>query len=252
MSHPARVLVLDVGGTHIKMLGSGAGESGEFESGPKMTPRAMVSNVKSLARDWAYDVVSIGYPGVVVHGRIACDPQNLGEGWAGFDFERAFGRPVKIINDAAMQAIGSYEGGRMLFMGFGTGLGTAMIVDGRLEPMELAHLPYRKGRTYEDYVGHCGLERMGAKKWRRHALRIMRMLYAALEPDYVVVGGGNVKLFPRLPRWARRGGNDRAFVGGFRMWEHEHAPKRATLPRGRRPAAHAVRSRRGARVSSSR
>jgi polyphosphate glucokinase len=234
------VLVLDVGGTHVKLFESGAPHRSEFVSGPKMTPRAMVAEVKRIARGWAYDVVSIGYPGVVVHGRIACDPQNLGRGWAGFDFERAFERPVKLINDAAMQALGSYEAGCMLFLGFGTGLGAAMIVDGALEPMELAHLPYRKDRTYEDYVGHAGLVRMGAKKWRRHALRIAHMLRDALDPDYVVIGGGNAKLIPRLPRWARRGSNEHAFDGGIRLWRSDpglHLKAKAH-PRGGPNARH--------------
>jgi len=228
MSGRRRILVLDVGGTHVKLFASGARDHGEFASGPKMTPRAMVANVRAMTTGWRYDVVSIGYPGLVVDGRIACDPQNLGNGWAGFDFECAFERPVKIVNDAAMQALGGYDGGRMLFVGFGTGLGTAMIVDGVLEPMELAHLPYRKGRTYEDYVGHKGLARMGTQKWQHHALRIMHMLHDALEPDYIVVGGGNAKLIERLPRWARRGGNDHAIIGGIRLWDHPRASKRKT------------------------
>lgn len=184
-----------------------------------MTAKEMVRQVRSATSGWRYDVVSIGYPGVVLHGLPVSEPRNLGSGWVGFNFQHAFGCPVKITNDAALQAMGSYKGGRMLFLGLGTGLGTALILDGRLEAMELAHLPYRKGRTYEEYVGEGGLERLGQKKWRRHVLAVIGLLRAAFEVDDVVVGGGNVKLLPRLPRGVRRGRNANAFAGGVRLWQ---------------------------------
>jgi len=179
----------------------------------------MVSEVKKLARDWNYDVVTIGYPGPVLHGRPMAEPYNLGRGWVGFDFASAFGRPVKLINDAAMQVLGSYNGGKMLFLGLGTGLGSAMIVNGIVEPMELGHLPYKKG-TYESYVGRRGLERDGKKKWRRHVDDVVAQLIAALEPDDTVIGGGNVRKLDALPPGSRAGDNDNAFCGGFRLWEH--------------------------------
>ena len=184
-----------------------------------MTARRMVGQVKRLVRDWKYDAVSIGYPGPVVHGRPLRDPYNLGKGWVGFNFRKAFGRPVQVINDAAMQALGSYHGGRMLFLGLGTGLGSAMIVDGIVEPMELGHLPYKKGKTYEDYIGLRGLQRLGKKKWRSHVADIVERLQAATEPDYVVLGGGNVKKLKKLPPGTRLGDNRNAFLGGFRLWE---------------------------------
>jgi predicted NBD/HSP70 family sugar kinase len=189
-----------------------------------MTARAMVEAVKRLAPDWRYDVASIGYPGVVVHGRPIAEPHNLGAGWVGFDYDRAFGRPVRIVNDAAMQALGSYRRGRMLFLGLGTGLGSAMIIDGVLEPMELAHLPYKKGRTFEDYVGVRGLERLGTKRWRRHVADVAERLRAALEADEVVIGGGNAGRLKRLPDGVRRGSNRNAFIGGFRLWDARWAP----------------------------
>jgi polyphosphate glucokinase len=214
------VLVIDVGGTHVKALVSGAQEPRKTESGPSMTAARMVKAVRRLAEGWKYDAVSIGYPGPVVHGRIATEPKNLGPGWVGFDFRAAFERPVKIVNDAAMQALGSYRGRRMLFLGLGTGLGSAMIVDGDIEPMELAHLPYRKGRTYEEYVGLAAMKRLGKRKWRKHVCRIIELLQTALEPDYVVLGGGNArKLGDKLPRGVRLGDNTNAFAGGFRLWE---------------------------------
>lgn len=219
-----RVLVLDVGGTHVKLLATGRRRPVKFASGPKLTPSEMVAQVKRLTRGWHYDVVSIGYPGPVLHGRPLHDPPNLGPGWIGFDFRAAFRRPVRLVNDAAMQALGSYEGGRMLFLGLGTGLGSAMIVDGELEPFELAHLPYRKGRTYEEYVGERGLERLGKRRWRRAVFDVVERLRAALEPEYVVLGGGNVRKLRRLPAGARRGDNALAFAGGFRLWETDRAP----------------------------
>ncbi len=215
-----KILVIDVGGTHIKVLGNQRRGPLAIPSGPTMTARRMVREVRNLVGDWKYSAVSIGYPGPVVHGRTICEPHNLGRGWVGFDFQKAFGRPAKIINDAAMQALGSYKGGRMLFLGLGTGLGSALIVDGILEPLELAHLPYRKGRTYEDYVGLAGLKRLGKKKWRRHVGEIVERLKTALQADYVVLGGGNAKLLKKLPRNTHLGNNPNAFLGGYRLWQN--------------------------------
>ncbi len=212
------VLVIDVGGTHVKVLARGQQEGREIPSGPTLTASRMAGQVKRLTADWKYEAVSIGYPGPVTHGRPLREPLNLGPGWMHFDFRKAFGCPVKVINDAAMQALGSYAGGRMLFLGLGTGLGSAMIVDGRLEPMELAHLPYRK-KTYEDYLGIRGLKRLGKKKWERHVFKVVEMLREALEADYVVLGGGNVKKLKTLPPKTRRGDNHNAFLGGFRLWD---------------------------------
>jgi polyphosphate glucokinase len=219
-----RVLAIDVGGAHVKTRVSGQSETREFESGPTMTPARMVARLRRLTRDWKYDVVSIGYPGVVVHGKIATEPFNLGRGWVGFDFRKAFGRPTMLMNDAAMQAIGSYEGGRMLFLGLGTGLGSALIVDGTVAPMELAHLPFKRGRSYEDYVGDRARRRLGPKKWRRIVAEVVEQLSHALEADYVVIGGGNAKRLKKLPKIARLGNNEFAFLGGFRVW-------RASAPR---------------------
>lgn len=213
-----KVLSIDVGGSHVKCLASGHVEPRAFSSGPGLTAPVMARRVLELTRDWRYAAVSIGYPGPVLHGTPVREPHNLGGGWVGFDFSGAFGKPVKIINDAAMQALGSYQGGRMLFLGLGTGLGSALIVDGRTEAMELAHLPYRKGRSYEDYVGARGLERMGKKRWRKAVLDVVEELNAALAPDYVVLGGGNAQRMKTLPPYVRRGNNYSAFVGGFRLW----------------------------------
>ncbi len=212
------VLVIDVGGTHVKILVTGQDEPRKFRSGPTLTAKRMVAGVKKFARDWKYDVVSIGYPGMVVRNRPLAEPHNLGRGWMGFDFGAAFKRPVKVFNDAAMQALGSYRGGKMLFLGLGTGLGSTMIVDGIVEPMELAHLPYKKG-TYEDYAGERSLEKRGKKKWRRHVAAVVKLLVAALEPDDVVLGGGNVKKLKQLAKGCRVGDNTNAFLGGFRLWE---------------------------------
>jgi polyphosphate glucokinase len=216
------VLAVDVGGTHVKILASGQKERREFASGPKLNAKQMVDRVKELAKDWKYDHVSMGYPGPVIHNRPVAEPHNLGKGWVGFDFEAAFERPVKVMNDATMQALGSYKGGKMLFLGLGTGLGSTMIVDGVVEPMELAHLPYRKG-TYEDYVGLHGLKAHGEKKWRKHVEDVIARLVAALEPDDVVLGGGNVKHLDELPKGTRAGDNANAFLGGFRAWEKQTA-----------------------------
>jgi polyphosphate glucokinase len=226
-----RVLVIDVGGTSVKILATGRPESRSFRSGPKLTPGQMVSEVKKLAADWTYDVVSIGYPGPVLGGRPSAEPVNLGRGWIAFDFARAFGRPAKVMNDAAMQALGSYQGGKMLFLGLGTGLGSALIANGVVKPMELGHLPYKKG-TYEDYVGRAGLERGGKKKWRRHVADVVERLMAALRPDDTVIGGGNVKKLDALPRRCRAGENANAFRGGFRLWARTDVLP-SNLPPGR-------------------
>ncbi|MGD0744533.1 MAG: ROK family protein [Verrucomicrobiota bacterium] len=212
------VLVIDVGGTHVKLLATGHQQRVEFSSGPKMTPAKMVAAVRTATAGWKYDAVSIGYPGAVVHGRPIIEPRHLGPGWVGFDFKRAFDRPVKIVNDAAMQALGSYQGGRMLFLGLGTGLGSALIAENVLEPMELAHLPYKKGRTFEDYVGLAGLERLGKTKWRHHVKAVIRQLKSAVQADYVVLGGGNARLLKKLPPATRLGDNSNAFRGGYRLW----------------------------------
>lgn len=214
-----RVLVIDVGGTNVKVLASGQKEPRKHPSGPTMTPRKMVSIVKKMVADWQYDCVSLGFPGPIINEHPLREPHNLGKGWVGFDFKKAFGCPVKLINDAAMQALGSYEGRRMLFLGLGTGLGSAMIVDGVLQPMELAHLIYKDGKTYEDFLGLRGLEHYGKKKWRKYVAKIATRLKTALEADYIVLGGGNSKKIKKLPPGCRLGHNENAFRGGFRMWE---------------------------------
>jgi polyphosphate glucokinase len=214
-----KILAIDIGGTHVKILATGQKEKREFESGRKLTPKLMVAGVQELAKVWEYDVVSIGYPGPVLRNRPVAEPHNLAKGWVGFNFEKAFKRPVKVINDAAMQALGSYKKGKLLFLGFGTGLGTTMIVDGFIEPMELGHLPYKKA-TYEDYVGLRGLEKYGKKKWRKYVADVVEKLAAALEPDDIVLGGGNVHKLKELPPGCRAGDNANAFTGGFRLWEN--------------------------------
>jgi polyphosphate glucokinase len=214
---PTNVLVIDVGGTHVKILATGKNAAREFVSGPALTAAQMVAGVKALARDWNYDVVAMGYPGPVLRNRPVAEPHNLGAGWVSFDYARAFGCPLKIINDAAMQALGAYRGGKMLFLGLGTGLGSAMVVEGIVEAMELGHLPYRK-KTYEAYVGLRGVEKFGKKKWRKYVLDVVARLVAALEPDDVVIGGGNAALLKELPAGTRLGTNADAFAGGFRLW----------------------------------
>ena len=214
-----KVLVVDVGGRNIKIQVSGRRSARKFPSGPELTAEQMVAGVVNTAKGWKYDAVSIGYPGPVNRGLVLEEPKNLGAGWVGFDFKKAFGCPVKVINDAAMQALGSYEGGRMLFLGLGTGLGSALIADNVIMPMELAHLPYKKGRTFEDYVGRRGLKRLGKKKWQRAVEDVVCRLKAALVADYVVLGGGNAKKLQPLPEEARLGDNAHAFVGGRRLWE---------------------------------
>ncbi len=213
------VLTIDVGGSHVKVMTDKGRTKREFSSGPHLSAKTMVKKVKELTKDWSYDLVSVGYPGPVVRNRPVAEPHNLGRGWAGFDFAKAFGRPTEVVNDALMQAFGSYEGGTMLFLGLGTGLGSAMIVDGVLEPMELGHLPYRKGKTFEDFVGAAGLKRRGKKKWKRSVDDVVKRLTAALQPDYVVLGGGNAEKLGKPPRNARLGINNNAFKGGFRLWQ---------------------------------
>jgi polyphosphate glucokinase len=212
------VLVIDVGGTHVKVLVSGESEPRKFVSGPRLTARQMVARVKLVVGNWQYEAVSIGFPGPVLRNHPVAEPRNLGGGWVGFNFRSAFGCPVKVVNDAAMQALGSYRKGKMLFLGLGTGLGSALVVDGIVEPMELGHLPYKK-RTYEGYVGNQALLKQGKKKWRRHVADVVARLTAALEPNEVVLGGGNVKELKQLPPKCRVGDNRNAFLGGFRLWE---------------------------------
>ncbi|HEU0038116.1 MAG TPA: ROK family protein [Verrucomicrobiae bacterium] len=227
------VLVVDIGGTHVKVLATGEKQAREFDSGPALTPKRMVSKVRKLVTDWRYDVISIGYPGPVLRNRPISEPWNLGRGWTGFDFEASFKRPVKVLNDAAMQALGSYKGGKMLFLGLGTGLGSAMIVDGVVEPMELGHLPYKKA-TFEDYVGIRGLKKHGKKKWRRFVKDVVERLIAALEPEQVVLGGGNVHKLKKLPPLCRAGDNSNAFCGGFRLWENSNGAIDAPTRRSKR------------------
>jgi len=220
-----KILVLDVGGSHVKCLASGRKTHVEFESGPKLTPGEMVNKVLKITRGWRFDAVSIGYPGVVHRGKPAREPHNLGPGWVGFDFRAAFARPVRIINDAAMQALGGYRGGKMLFLGLGTGLGSALIVDGVVAAMELGHLHYSKRRNYEDYLGQQGRKRMGNKKWRARVAAVVHGFRKALLPDYIVLGGGNAAHVKRLPPHTGRGDNSDAFAGGFRLWERQHSRK---------------------------
>jgi len=230
-----KVLVVDVGGTHVKILATGRRAKREFPSGPKLTAKRLVAVVKRLTQDWTYDVVSIGYPGPVLNNRPVAEPYNLAQGWVGFDYGGAFGRPVKVINDAAMQALGSYQGGKMLFLGLGTGLGSTLIVDGIVEPMELGHLPYKR-KTYEDYVGLRGLKSLGRKKWRKYVNDVVIRLTEALEADEVVIGGGNAAKLKALPPRCRLGDNSNAFLGGFRIWAKAHvkAKSASTTIRSRR------------------
>jgi polyphosphate glucokinase len=215
------VMTIDVGGSHVKILLSSGGEERRDKSGPDMTAGQMIDKVKALADGLHYDVVAMGYPGPVHHDKPLIEPKNLGKGWVGCDFAAAFGRPTKVVNDALMQAVGSYDGGRMLFLGLGTGLGAAMIVENVAQPMELAHLPYKKGLSFEDYIGERGLEKRGLNKWRKSVFDVVGRLRAAMEPDYVVIGGGNVEKLDELPPDCRRGDNQRAFEGGFRLWRNK-------------------------------
>ncbi len=217
------MLAVDVGGSHVKALLSGETDRRRFDSGPDLTPQEMVEGVLSLADGWSFDHVSVGIPTPVRGGKAIAEPVNLGTGWVGFGYDEAFGVPTKIVNDAVMQAIGSYEGGRMLFLGLGTGLGSALIVDGVVEPLELGHLPYRK-KTFEDYVSAQALERRGKKKWRKEVFDVVERLALAMDPDYVVLGGGKADELDELPPNTRRGDNERAFVGGFRLWEEDWVP----------------------------
>lgn len=214
------VLVVDVGGSHVKVLATGEQESRRADSGPNLTAAQMVEAAKGLAEDWSWESVSVGVPSPVHGGRVVADPVNLGGGWAGFDYEAAFGKPTRVVNDAAMQALGSYEGGKMLFIGLGTGVGSALVANGFVQPMELGHLPYKKA-TFEDYAGEAGLEKRGKRRWRADVADIVAKLSAALEPDYVVLGGGNAKKLDEVPANARLGGNADAFTGGFLIWDPE-------------------------------
>jgi len=220
------ILVVDVGGMHVKLRIDARGPIHKFVSGPKMSPPSMMRQILKLTRNLSFDAVSIGYPGLVFHGRIAAEPHNLGKGWVRFDFEKALGKPVKVINDAAMQAIGSYRGGRMLFLGLGTGLGVTIIIDGVVEPTEVGHMLYKRGRTFEDYVGERGRERLGSRKWRKKVNEVIEQLKFAFEAEYVVLGGGNAVRLKSLPRGVRLGDNRNAFMGGLRLWQQGNGPLR--------------------------
>ena len=220
------ILVVDVGGMHVKLRIDARGPIHKFVSGPKMSPLSMMRRILKLTRKLSFDAVSIGYPGLVFHGRIAAEPHNLGKGWVRFDFEKALGKPVRVINDAAMQAIGSYRGGRMLFLGLGTGLGVTIIIDGVVEPTEVGHMPYKRGRSFEDYVGERGRERLGNRKWRNKVNDVIEQLKFAFEADYVVLGGGNAVRLKSLPRGVRLGDNRNAFTGGLRLWQQRNGPLR--------------------------
>jgi len=240
-----KILVIDVGGNNVKLLASGHSAVRKVPSGPRMTPARMVAAVRKLTADWSYRAVAMGYPGQVRDGRIVTEPVNLGRGWRRYDFRRGFGRPVRIVNDAVMQALGSFESGRMLFLGLGTGLGAALVLEGRPHPLEIAHLPYRSGRTYEDFLGKHGLERVGKKRWRQLVFEIVPRLRDAFQVQEVVLGGGNSKQLRQLPRGCRRGDNRHAFKGGFRLFRdgararrrvsrRRSAPKRTTRKRSAR------------------
>ena len=240
------ILVIDIGGTRVKLLASGQSEMRRFNSSTTLMPSKMVSGVLELAKDWNFEAISIGYPGPVLHGKPVAEPHNLGKGWLGFDYAKAFGKPVRIINDAAMQALGGYESGKMLFLGLGTGLGTAMIVDGIIEPMELAHLPYKKA-TFEDYVGQRGLEKMGKKRWAANVADVIERLRVALEPDEVVLGGGNAAKLKSLPKNVRLGENANAFTGGFKLWPGAVkavavTPETSKLVRAKKPVSKKMNS----------
>ncbi len=223
---PPRVLVIDVGGTNVKVSTNGRKQPLKIPSGPTLTAARMAAAVKKATAGWQYDAVSIGYPGPVSDGRPAREPHNLGAGWVRFDYRKAFQKPVRVVNDAAMQALGSYQGGRMLFLGLGTGLGSALVADGQLEPLELAHLPYRKERSYEDYLGVRGYQRLGRRRWQRHVDAVTALLKEGLQADYVVLGGGNIKKLRRLPPGTRRGDNANAIRGGIRLWAPHARPQR--------------------------
>ena len=222
------VLVIDVGGTNLKVSVGGSGDVIKIPSGPDMTAARMAEQVQTALAGRSYDLVSIGYPGPVVNGRPASEPHNLGAGWMRFDYAKAFGKPVRVVNDAAMQALGAYQGGRMLYLGLGTGLGSAFVGDGVLEPLELAHLPYRKNRTYEDYLGLRGLQRMGRKKWQRHVEKVVELLKHGLQADYVMLGGGQTKELSSLPPDVRLGTNAHAILGGIRLWDKDEPARRSS------------------------
>jgi len=223
---PKKILVIDIGGTNLKVLATGRRTMEKFASGPKMTPQAMTADILAGTAGWEYDAISIGYPGPVKNERPIVEPFNLGKGWVKFDYEKAFGKPVKVINDAAMQALGSYEGGRMLFLGLGTGLGSALVIDGVLQPLELAHLPYKNGKTFEQHVGLAGMKHYGKRKWRKIVADVAMRLRFATQTDYAVLGGGNSRLLKVLPPDCRLGQNSNAFLGGFRIWESEAKSKK--------------------------
>jgi hypothetical protein len=221
-----KILVVDIGGNNVKLLVSGQRTPRKVPSAPNLSPGRMVAAIKKAIVGWNYDAVTIGYPGPVKDGRIAAEPVNLGRGWTRFDFRKAFRRPVRVINDAAMQALGSYDGDRELFLGLGTGLGAALVFEGIVQPLEIAHLPYRNGKTYEDFLGKGGLDRMGRKRWRGLVAEIVPRLHEAFQVDEVVLGGGNVKLLRSLPPGCRLGSNANAFDGGFRLWKRRPRPAR--------------------------
>lgn len=241
-----KILVVDVGGNNVKLLASGHSAVRKVPSGPRMTPARMVAAVRKATAGWSYRAVAMGFPAQVHDGRIVTEPVNLGRGWRRYDFRRGFGRPVRIVNDAVMQALGSYESGRMLFLGLGTGLGAALVLEGRPHPLEIAHLPYRAGRTYEDFLGKRGMERAGKKRWRRLVFEIVPRLREAFQVDEVVLGGGNSKQLRQLPRGCRRGDNRHAFTGGFRLFHDGAGARRRArrLPatrserKARQPASH--------------
>jgi polyphosphate glucokinase len=217
------ILGVDIGGTNLKFRMQQQDEIIKIPSGPKMTPEVMVAAIKKHTAGWKYDRVSVGFPGPVIHNRPLLEPHNLGKGWVRFDFKKAFGgKPLKLLNDAAMQALGSYKGGRMLYLGLGTGLGSAMVVDGSVQAMELAHLPWKKGKSYEDYLGKAGLKRYGRKEWEKNVVRVIALMSNAMEADYVVLGGGNAKLMKKLPPKVFLGSNDNAFKGAFMLWENDN------------------------------
>jgi predicted NBD/HSP70 family sugar kinase len=217
------ILVIDVGGTHIKLRLQGLDEVRKSPSGAALTPHDLIDKVREQTQDWSFDRVTIGFPSPVIDGKLQQEPVNLGSGWLGFDFTSALSCPARLINDAAMQALGSYEGGRMLFLGLGTGLGTALVYNNFLVPMELGHLPYKKGKSYEDYVGQAGMKRMGRRKWKDTVFDVVARLRRAFVAEYVVLGGGNVKKLDELPPSCRLGDNRNAFLGGLRLW-NEHMP----------------------------
>lgn len=238
MGAKKKVLVVDIGGNNVKLLATGHKTPRKVPSGRRLTPRRLVAEVLPVVADWKYDVVSIGYPGVVRDNHPAIEPVNLGRGWKRFDFAKAFKRPVRVINDAAMQALGSYRGGKMLFLGLGTGLGSALIVDGQIVAMELGHLRRSKHHDYEDLLGKRGYKRLGRKKWRRKVRIVVKGFAAALLPDEIVIGGGQADRLKKLPPRSRLGDNALAFIGGFRLWDE--SPRARSLTRS--PTAYKDRS----------